>query len=130
MENKDLFYQILKKLDENNVLKDIILIGSWTLHIYKSYFNSEEIPIKRTLDVDFLIPNPPKIKNKINVPELFKKLNFNEIINKSDNYIKFVHPDLEVEFLINQKAKIKSDFLTISILRIIPARLPYLSHSG
>ena len=64
MDKIDLFYNVLKKLTENKVLKDIILIGSWVLHVYKDYFHSDEIPIKRTLDIDFLIPNPPKIKHK------------------------------------------------------------------
>ncbi|OHD12117.1 MAG: hypothetical protein A2Y41_00020 [Spirochaetes bacterium GWB1_36_13] len=126
MDNTNLFFDVLKKLDENDILKDIILIGSWTLHIYKEYFNSEEIPIKRTLDIDFLIPNPPKIKSKINIPQLFKDINFDEEINLTDNYTKFVHPKLEIEFLINQKGSGDEKIIRVENLMINALPLRYL----
>jgi hypothetical protein len=58
----DLFFIILTKLAEEDVLQDIILIGGWCHLVYKEYFgNPVEISMQRTTDLDFLVPNPPRI---------------------------------------------------------------------
>ncbi len=72
MERKsNLFYSILYSLHDVGVLEDIILIGSWCHYFYRIYFsNTPEIPLLRTMDIDFLIPNPIKIRKDINIPEI------------------------------------------------------------
>jgi hypothetical protein len=111
MERKyNLFFKILKSLDDKGILEDIILIGSWCQYFYKRHFsNSPEIPILRTLDIDFLIPNPPKFHNKVNVPEILEKLNFLQVNNYLTGYTKYVHPELELEFLIAELGRGKGN---------------------
>lgn len=127
MENKKLFLEVLKKLNENQLLEDIILIGSWCLHIYKQYFNDDtQIPTKRTVDIDLLVKNPPKIKHKVNVEEILKELDFRISYNATNDFTKFVHPDLEVEFLMNQKGSGINDYYDVKELGVKAVQLRYL----
>ena len=83
MQKNRLFLEVLKKLNEVNLLDDLILIGGWCLYVYKGYFgNSEHMPIKRTADLDLLIPNPPKLKHTANVVKLLKDLDFRKVNKK------------------------------------------------
>ncbi|PKM99285.1 MAG: hypothetical protein CVU78_07095 [Elusimicrobia bacterium HGW-Elusimicrobia-2] len=101
MERKnDLFLATLIALHEKGVLRDIILVGSWCQHFYKGYFNNApEIPVVRTLDIDFLVPNPPGIKKDVNIPDILDGLGFMPSHNYTTGYTKYVHPELELEFL-------------------------------
>lgn len=97
----NLFFKTLNLLHGTGVLEDIILIGSWCHYFYKIYFsNAPEIPLLRTMDIDFLIPNPPKIQREINIPEILENLDFMPSHNYLTEHTKYVHPELELEFLI------------------------------
>lgn len=127
-EEKKLFLTILEGLHRENLLNDFILIGSWALHIYKTYFDGNaHIPIKRTLDVDFLIPNPPHASHKVDVDTLLKQLGFDALTNPTGTLIKYVHPDLSVEFLMNQKGKGLEDVCTVEEFHVTAVRFRYLS---
>jgi hypothetical protein len=96
-----LFFKILNSLHTAGALQDIILIGSWCHYFYKDYFsNAPEIPLLRTLDIDFLIPNPPRIQKEVNIPEILEDLDFMPLQDYMTGYTKYVHPELELEFLI------------------------------
>jgi len=57
--------KVLKRLQKSGVLSQIIIIGSWCQYFYKDYFvNVEYTSSIRTRDIDFLVPVPPKFKNK------------------------------------------------------------------
>lgn len=101
MENSDnLFMSVLRTLDEHGILQELILIGSWCHYFYRIHFNDKiEIPILRTLDIDFLIPNPFKSDHKVNMPEILGKLDFKAIYDYPSEHMKYVHPELELEFL-------------------------------
>jgi len=97
----NLFLNTLNVLEKAGVLEDIILIGSWCHYFYRVYFsNAQEIPLLRTLDIDFLIPNPPKIHKDVNIPEILETLDFVSSHDYLTGYTKYVHPELELEFLI------------------------------
>ncbi len=126
-ENKDLFYKLLLRFHQTGILENVILIGSWVLPIYRHYFsNSPEIPILRTSDVDFLIPNPPNIINKIDVPKILKDFDFEEQFSLIGGYTKFVHPDLEIEFLIPEIGRSRNKAVLISELKVTAQPLRYL----
>jgi hypothetical protein len=108
MEKKtfDLCLKVLKKFEEAQILSDIILIGSWSVYFYKAFFNSAEYStFIRTRDMDFLVPIPYKSKKKVDIFALIKDLGFIEEFKGSKGYIKLVHPDLAVEFLVPEKGK-------------------------
>ncbi|MHB1253196.1 MAG: GSU2403 family nucleotidyltransferase fold protein [Candidatus Humimicrobiaceae bacterium] len=111
MERKNsLFFNTLKALHEAGVLEDIILIGSWCHYFYRIYFsNANEIPLLRTLDIDFLIPNPHKIHKDVNIPKLLGNLDFISSHDYLTGYTKYVHPEIELEFLIAELGRGKGN---------------------
>lgn len=126
-DNYELFHKILLKFHFSGILENLILIGSWVLPIYKIYFDdSPEIPILRTSDIDFLIPNPPKINNKVDIPKILAEFEFEEQFSLLDNHSKFVHPDLEIEFLIPELSRSRNKSTPIKEFRVTAQPLRYL----
>ena len=108
MEKKinSLCLEVLNRLDEADVLKCLIVIGSWSIYFYKYYFKSKDYStFIRTMDIDFLIPIPPKFQKEIKIFELVKDLGFLEKYRGSKGYIKLEHPDLSIEFLVPERGR-------------------------
>lgn len=108
MEKKqyELCLEILRRLNRTGVLKNIVLIGSWCIPFYKEYFRRREyVPSIKTRDIDFLVPIPSKIQQKVDVPELLKDLGFVVGFKGPHGYIRLEHPRLVVEFLVPEKGK-------------------------
>ena len=107
-DNVELFESILKDFDDNGILGDFILIGSWTLRVYSYHFeNDPQIPIVATQDLDLLITNPPEVSREVDIPELLRKYDLEEEYSILDRLSKYVSPDFEVEFLYPDKGKRK-----------------------
>ncbi len=101
-----LFLEVLRRFQTAGLLKELILIGSWCQHFYKSYFTGiRYTPTIRTRDMDFLVPVPLRIKNKVDVEELFRDEGFVVTFSGSAGYMKLMHPELIVEFLVPEKGK-------------------------
>ena len=110
MEKKqsDLCFEILRRFHNAGVLNDFILIGSWCVYFYKEYFSGVSYPSRRTIktrDIDFLIDNPARIKQEINISGLLEDLGFITVFKGNKGYIKLEHPDLILEFLVPEKGK-------------------------
>lgn len=108
MEKKkyELCLEVLKRFSSAGVLNSLIIIGSWCTLFYKEYFSGVKyLPIVKTRDIDFLVPIPVKLDQKVDVPELLKDLGFVVGFKGSKGYIKLEHPDLIVEFLIPEKGR-------------------------
>ncbi|MEA3489523.1 MAG: GSU2403 family nucleotidyltransferase fold protein [Candidatus Omnitrophota bacterium] len=110
MEKKqyELCLEILKRLNEANILDNFILIGSWCIYFYKDYFSRVpyiNLAAIRTRDIDFLIDNPSKIKQKVDIPELLRDLGFVATFKGSEGYVKLDHPDLILEFLVPERGR-------------------------
>lgn len=119
MDNLDLFNRVIDELNRNTQLENIILIGSWTLHIYRyALFHESIIPIIRTNDLDIMLRNPPRIRNKFNMASLFENIGFTIDFDQTTGLMKFHHPDLTVEFLINRKGAGKFDIINIKELSV------------
>lgn len=129
MEKKfELFRKTLYRLGEAGVLSDIIMIGSWCLYVYGNLFkDADTIPAIRTIDLDFLIPNPPKIKHRANIPKILDELGFIEEFSNLRGNSKFIHTDLEVEFLIPEKGRGKDGPYIIKEIGIRAQGLRYVS---
>ena len=104
----NLCMEILRRFHKTGILDNFILIGSWCLYFYKGYFTDKGY-IKRltlkTRDIDFLIENPHKIKQQVDIPDLLKDLGFITIFKGTRGYIKLDHPDLLLEFLVPEKGR-------------------------
>lgn len=127
MENEhDLFFSILISLGKAEVLRDVILIGGWCPLVYKEYFgNPVEISVQRTADLDILVPNPPRIHKEVDVSLILKELGFDRKVSPLDGYEKYVHPDLEVEFLTPERGKGREKPYVIDKLHINAQGLRY-----
>jgi len=98
--------EVLRKLYNAGVLKHIILIGSWCMPFYKTYFAGiRYMPSIKTRDMDLLISRPLKTSKKIDIPELLKSIGFIVGFKGSQGYIKLEHPDLVIEFLVPEKGR-------------------------
>ncbi|MDP8215431.1 MAG: GSU2403 family nucleotidyltransferase fold protein [Candidatus Euphemobacter frigidus] len=127
-ERERLFIKILKEFQEADALDSLILIGSWCQHFYRLYFNnSPEIPAIRTLDLDFLIPHRGKIKKDVNIPDVLTKLGFETTSNYPSGLIKFIHPDLSVEFLFPERGRGSNKPYEIKKLHINAQGLRFLT---
>ena len=110
MEKKqsELCFEILRRFNKAGILKDFILIGSWCAYFYNEHFSGtpylDRVAIK-TRDIDFLIDNPARIKQEVDIPELLRDLGFIIVFKGSEGYIKLEHPDLLLEFLVPEKGR-------------------------
>ena len=110
MEKKqyELCLEILRRFNKAGILKDFILIGSWSAYFYNEYFSGTpylDRAALKTRDIDFLINNPAKIRHDVSVPELLSDLGFVVVHKGSRGYIKLEHPDLLLEFLVPEKGR-------------------------
>jgi hypothetical protein len=100
--------EILRRFHKARLLDNFILIGSWCVYFYNEYFSGtpykDRLTIK-TRDIDFLIDDPARIREKVNIPSLLEDLGFVIIYKGSRGYIKLDHPDLLLEFLVPEKGK-------------------------
>ena len=128
-----ILFQILKRFQAAGILNEFMLIGSWCLHFYRLEFeNPNALPAFRTLDVDFLIPNPNKVKKEADVPELLKQEGFVPTYNRASGMVKYNHPELQVEFLVpelgrgyDKPQEIKKLHITAQGLRYLDLLLGY-----
>jgi len=119
--------EILKRFNNAGILKNIIVIGSWSIYFYKYYFNSSTYSTYiRTTDIDFLVPVPPRFDKEQNVFELVEGLGFREMFSGSKGYIKLKHADLTIEFLVPERGRGSDTPYQIPKLKINAQPLRYL----
>jgi len=123
----DICLEVLKRLDDSGVLSKIILIGSWCLPLYRDlYFCDREISALRTRDIDFLVSRETKFNNKVDLPALLEDLGF--ILDHSflNGYVKLVHPELIIEFLVPETGRGTSKPYPLPELAMNAQRLRFL----
>ena len=127
-DDDELFLTIIDRLAQGGVLTDIVLIGSWVLPIYRAYFNdTPEIPVLRTTDVDFLVGMPPKVRREFDVPAALSELGFEPEWAPQGGYCKYVHPEMEVEFLIPEQGRGAGGSISVDALQVRAQPLRFLS---
>ena len=128
MEEKyKLLFAVLKELQEKGVLDGLVVVGSWCQYYYRILFDSApEIPLLRTLDVDFLVPNPSKFKTSVDVSALLNLHGFDSDFDYNTGLVKYVHPDLEIQFLTPALGRAKDTPYEIKQLNINAESLTYM----
>lgn len=111
--------EVLELLQEQGILKELVLIGSWCCHFYIPYFGRKNyVPTIKTVDMDLLIPDARHLKSKpMNLPVLLQQLDFDPEMNRS-GWMRFLHPELRVEFLVPRFGPTTDDPRKISLLKI------------
>lgn len=128
MEEKyELLASVLKALQAKGVLDGLVIVGSWCQYYYRILFdNAPEIPLLRTVDVDFLVPNPARFKSRVDVSEILNLLGFDSDFDYSTGLVKYVHPDLEIQFLTPVLGRAKETPYEIKKLNIKAEGLTYM----
>ncbi len=102
----ELCASVLNRLDEAGVLSGMVIVGSWCVLFYERYFNTPEYRATiRTRDLDIAIPIPPCFGNKVDLAGKLGELGFVVDFKGRDGYIRFLHPDLIVEFLVPDRGR-------------------------
>ena len=58
-ENYELLAKVLNELQRQEVLSELVLVGSWCQYYYRILFNdAPEVPLVRTVGVDFFDAQP------------------------------------------------------------------------
>jgi len=104
----ELCLEILRRFNSAGILKNLILIGSWSAYFYNEYFAGTpylDRAALKTRDIDFLIYNPARIKDEVNVPGILSDLGFVIVYKGNKGYMRLEHPDLFLEFLVLEKGR-------------------------
>lgn len=126
--NDSLVLDVLRTLDRSGALRHLVIIGSWSLPIYQHYFNEfNQIPIMRSMDLDFLLSDRPQISRRIDVAEILEGMGFTLTHSVQGEFEKFMHPELEVEFLTQELGRGSSGAKKIDSMNISAQPLRYQS---
>ena len=123
----DVFLEILKRLDKVGVLSNVVLIGSWCLPLYRDHYSGDNtLTTLRTRDIDFLVSRKEQMKKKVDLPKLFEDLGFIEDYKYPQGFVKLVHPELIMEFLVPEKGRGSNEPYPLPFLSMNAQRLRFL----
>jgi len=123
----DLCLEVLKRLDDSGILPKTVLIGSWCLPLYKNfYLGHHDISSLRTRDIDFLISRRTTFANKVDLPALLEDLGFVLEHSFPEGYVRLIHPELILEFLVPEAGRGTSKPYPLTELGVNAQRLRFL----
>lgn len=98
--------EVLRRLDGSGILPKLVIIGSWCLPLYRDfYFCDHVVSTLRTRDIDFLVSRDIKFNNKVDLPTLLEDLGFILDHSYPEGYMKLIHPELIIEFLVPETGR-------------------------
>ncbi|MFH1874050.1 MAG: GSU2403 family nucleotidyltransferase fold protein [Pseudomonadota bacterium] len=122
-----LVVEILKKLEKEGILSQVLLIGSWCIYFYKDYFKGiNYYPRIKTRDIDFLVPARPKFPKEVDLEKLLSSLGF-EIEFFGKGYMKLESEELMLEFLVPEIGRSKDKPFPLKQLHFNAQPLRHLS---
>lgn len=126
-EQFEVLHRLLIQLQAAGALEELMLIGSWCLYFYRfAYDDHAGLPAFRTLDVDFLVPDPKGVKREVDIPEILRKEGFIPQFNRSSGVVKYNHPELQVEFLVPELGRSSHGSQEVKRLHVKAQGLRYL----
>jgi len=128
--NDDLVRLVFEELDKAGILRDMYLIGGWCLPLYFDMFKDDDactISVIRTMDIDLMIPNPPKFAKCADMSSILGKLGFIIVRDPLHKYAKYMHEELEIEFLIPDKGKGYNKGYSVKDINVLAQPLRYIS---
>jgi hypothetical protein len=100
----DIIIKTLKVFADHRLWDEgVELIGSWCFALYQEHLGVRKYPF-RTPDIDFLIPQPFRLKKKIDLVKLLGPLGFQLSIDNA-GYIYLWSPELKIEFLTPERGR-------------------------
>ncbi len=122
--------EVLRRLHDAGVLDGMVVAGSWCLLFYQAYFDQQTFsPTIRTRDLDFAVPVPPRFAKKADIAKVLDGLGFVVDFRGAQGYMRFMHPDLILEFLVPERGRGSDDAFDIPALGVNAQPLRYLDLS-
>ncbi len=122
----EMFAELLGRLEDEGVLRELILVGSWCLPVYREmYAPAPQIPALRTKDLDFFVADPNHVRRKVDVAALLRSMDFEPKFDVGSELVKYVRSDFDVEFLAARNRS-KATVLKIPELNIEAQALSYM----
>lgn len=123
----DLCCEVLRRLEKKGVLSHLVLTGSWCLLLYRSYFDQKELfSTLRTRDMDFLVPVPLKLRDRVDIPRLLADLGFLTEYKGCAGYMQLMHPEVMLEFLVPMRGPATDKPFDLPQLGLNAQRLRYM----
>lgn len=127
IKNYPLFRDVIKKFDKIGLLDEIVIVGSWAIELYKIYFDDDiYLPSIKTMDIDILCPQHLKHK-KVDLSREFESLGFELYFDYPSMLTKLIHPEIEIEFMVNKIAEGNVNPVKIDKLSVYATALRFLS---
>lgn len=101
-EQSAIFWDTIQGFDEADLLPHLAIVGSWAEYIYEQTLLQGYSSGMKTRDVDFLIPNIRKPRNKTDIIHILEQRGFLVQQSPLSNQHRFFKPELEVEFLVRE----------------------------
>jgi hypothetical protein len=121
-------WQVLRRFQSAGILDGLILIGSWCLYFYRVQLGPfGDLPAVRTLDVDFLIPRPPRSQKEADVPAILEGFGFTPTHHGMSGLVVYDHPELRLEFLIPELGRGTSGPVKIPNLHVNAQGIRFLN---
>ena len=122
----DIIAKILKVFEDNNLFYEgVELIGSWCFRLYQRKLGAKQYPF-RTIDVDFLIPNPYRGKEHKDIIDQLQVLGFSRDF-RSDGSVYLWNEELKIEFITPQIGRGADSSIRIKKLGISAIPLRFVS---
>lgn len=117
---KEIFWEFISILNENGLLRDLVIIGSWAEYIYSLTILPAYQEEFVTGDVDILIPNINRPPDNKGLPETLIESGYLMAHDPLTNATKFYKQgELEVEFLTTVKGSGKELYYMVRSLGIM-----------
>ena len=99
---KDIFRTIISILGNLGILEHLLLIGSWAEYLYEITYFEDFRSNLRTRDVDMLIMNLGRPREKVDIKRSLEEHGFVYAADTLTGVTKFFHGTLELEFLARE----------------------------
>lgn len=119
---------VLYALNESNVLKDVIISGSWAMYFY-TYIFTNFVPRAETTDLDLYLPSPKHIASD-NLAAQLMKYSYRQHNDYITGKTTFLSPDgFALEFLTIPDRNMENT-IKIKGLNIVAEALPKMAPAG
>lgn len=128
MAKSDLLYSVLYTLNQEGILGECVLIGSWCQDFYRDIFNNPfQIPAATTTDADLFVPKKMKyFEPHVDISAMMKQNGFNILIDRGTKSEKFINEDFEFDFLTEAGAKSGEGVFKFKNLNLTAGELRFL----
>ena len=93
------FWEFIKLLDEENILKDVVLVGSWVEMFYDKKYGYKTLSITNDIDVYYKDNSVLLKEKKIDISNKIEEQGYIAIRDYMTNVTRYKKEDFEIEFL-------------------------------